>query len=406
MRWTCDLVGCATWGRSLFLAAALLGIFGLRSRVEAVELRVGDVLTAGLTYFYDGQDSIEIPGILHIDPVTHEHVYLSGGGVGSGPELIFPNGIAVKGNSDVFVSDGGNILRIDPATGDRSIISGSGVGSGPALASAGSLWLREDDSLLVLDYVDKSIFAVNTATGDRSVISSPSVGSGAPFTRPNHITEMLDGRILVTSYGPTIADDEFNGFVVAIDPVTGDRSIFSDATRGSGPGYISPIGISRRHNGKILVADDWPAKIFEVDPATGVQTIIGESVPPATPVPNQFGTPRGVAEGLDGTVYFVDGDFGLMRIDANGGWASRVQGMSGPEVYESNRLAVVQVPEPGAMGLVAIGVLALGRKRLVAAGGRLNGEGISSIALVASVVRYRIDKLFRFCRNARMIGEY
>lgn len=326
---------------------------------HAIELRPGDALTSGDSFFFDGNDFVHNPAIVHIDPATRVHSYLSGAGVGNGPALIDPRGIAVRGNRDVFVANGPTILRIDPATGDRTIVSAAGVGTGALWQDASGVWLSDDQSLLLVDRIGKRIMSVDLLTGDRTIVSSSTVGTGPDFIDPVQITTTLDGRILVTSYGLQIAEDEYNGMVVSVDPATGNRAIFSDATHGGGPGYISPIGIAHRANGRILVTDDWPAKVFELDPATGARSIVTESVPPATPVPNQFISPRGVAEGPDGTVFFVDVDNGLMRVDANGQWASRVQVGLGIEVGQSNFITVVQVPEPAAIVQLVLGVVGL-----------------------------------------------
>jgi hypothetical protein len=351
----------STWSLWRSCGVVLLGLILLTPfrTAAAIELRPGDVLTSGYTLFYDGNDLIPHLAIVHVDPVTRVHSYLSGGGVGNGPEIVAPAGIAVRGTRDVFLADEAKLLRIDPVTGDRTTVSGPGIGSGTLWQFASGAWLRDDQSLLLVDRTAKSVISVDLLTGDRTVVSSPTVGSGPAFIDPVQITTTLDGQILVTSYGTTTAEDEYHGMVVSVDPATGDRTILSDATHGGGPGYISPIGITRRASGKILVTDDWPAKIFEVDPTTGTQTVFTESVPPATPVRNQFVSPRGVAEGPDGTVYFVDPDNGLMRVDANGGWASRVQGGPGVEIGQSNFIAVVQVPEPAGIVLLSIGVAGL-----------------------------------------------
>jgi streptogramin lyase len=326
---------------------------------QAIELRPGDVLTSGDTFFFDGDDFIHHPAVVHTDPVTRVSTYLSGAGVGNGPALTAPQGIAVRGNRDVFVANGPTILRIDPATGDRTIVSGPGVGSGAIWQAASGAWLRDDQSLLLVDRIGKSIMSVDLLTGDRTIVSSSTVGSGPNFIDPVQLTTTLDGRILVTSYGTRTAEDEYHGMVLSVDPATGNREILSDATHGGGPGYISPIGIARRANGKILVTDDWPAKVFELDPATGAQSIVTESVPPATPVPNQFISPRGVTEAPDGTVFFVDIDNSLMRVSVNDQWASRVQVGLSIDVGQSNFITAVQVPEPAAIISFAIGVVGL-----------------------------------------------
>ncbi|RIK75188.1 MAG: hypothetical protein DCC68_21605 [Planctomycetota bacterium] len=339
------------------VALAVVGVVG--SPASAVELRVGDILVAG---FAENDAGDVVPAIVHVDPVTRNRVFLSGAGVGDGPALIGPRGIAPNADRGIYVLDAGAkaILVVDPENGDRQIISGEGVGQGEPFNMPLGVWKRNDDSLLVVDRAAKAVFDVNPVTGKRTVISSPSVGSGPNLIEPNGITTALDGTILVASYGETIAEDEYHGLVYAIDPTTGNRSILADATHGDGLGFIAPIGITRIPDGRILMTDNWAAKVFDIDPATGNRTVFTESLGNATPVPNQFVSPLGIAGARDGSVYFFDVDNELMRVGAAGGWASRFSCIcvgfgEGPHILEAYGVGVVQVPEPAGMALAAVG---------------------------------------------------
>ncbi len=353
------LLRCVHAGLIGVLLATPFGVAG------ATELRPGDVLTAGETFFYDGNEYQQLLAVMHVDPVTQYHTYLSGAGVGTGPEFVNATGIAVQGNSTVFVADGARILSIDPATGDRTVFSGEGVGAGTPLSSTHGLWLRDDHSLLVVDRLAQSVLLVDLASGDRTVISSPTVGAGPTLLKPYDVTTTLDGRILVASYGAMVADDEYHAFVMAIDPTTGDRSVFSDATHGGGPGYVSALGITRRANGNILVTDNWPARIYELDPATGEQTLF-HATSPSAPNDGQYVSPVGIVEGPDGTVYFTETTYGLMRIDTASGWARTIYGEDGTYIGWSEGITVVQVPEPTGMALAVVGgglLVAAARRR-------------------------------------------
>ena len=92
-----------------------------------------------------------------------------------------------------------------------------------------------------------------------------------------HAVTLGPGDIVIaTQIGPTVNKDY--GLVV-VDPVTGNRTILSDNTIGSGPSFTQPEGIAIEPDGDLLVTDPLAgpgphSAIFRVDPATGDRTII------------------------------------------------------------------------------------------------------------------------------------
>jgi len=61
------------------------------------------------------------------------------------------------------------------------------------------------------------------------------IGSGPGFEQPVAIAVEADGSLVVADF--TLEA------VVRVDPVSGDRTILSDASTGSGPGFGSPVGL-------------------------------------------------------------------------------------------------------------------------------------------------------------------
>ncbi len=186
---------------ALAVAASTQGLAG------AVELRRGDILLSGVTYDENGD---EVAAIVHVDSVTRNRTYLSGAGIGNGPALGGPAGIAILGDSTILVADAGtsSILRIDPATGDRTVLSGPSAGNGALIGSPHGIWPQDDDSLLMVDRANKSVFSVDLTSGDRTIVSSSTRGTGPQLVRPYDVTTTLDGRILVASYPATPVEDE------------------------------------------------------------------------------------------------------------------------------------------------------------------------------------------------------
>src|SRR5262245_18462185 len=68
--------------------------------------------------------------------------------------------------------------------------------------------------------------------------------------------------------------------LIIVDPTTGNRTIISDNTHGTGPDFTSASGVSFASDGSILVMGN--EEIFRVDPATGNRTIISSNSGPGT----------------------------------------------------------------------------------------------------------------------------
>ena len=66
------------------------------------------------------------------------------------------------------------------------------------------------------------------------------------------------------------------GAVIRVDPVSGDRTILSDASIGSGPGFVSPFGIAVEADGGLVVRDFGLDAVVRVDPVSGDRTLISD----------------------------------------------------------------------------------------------------------------------------------
>ena len=77
--------------------------------------------------------------------------------------------------------------------------------------------------LLILGFISLgAIGGCNNNGGD-----SDRIGSGPGFVNPVGIAVEADGSLVVTDFGLEA--------VVRVDPISGDRTIISDANTGSGP---------------------------------------------------------------------------------------------------------------------------------------------------------------------------
>jgi len=57
--------------------------------------------------------------------------------------------------------------------------------------------------------------------------------------------------------------------VIRVDPVTGDRTVVSDASTGDGIGFIEAFGIAVEADASLVVMDNLLWAVIRVDPVTG-----------------------------------------------------------------------------------------------------------------------------------------
>jgi hypothetical protein len=212
--------------------------------------------------------------LLTFDPLSGASLILSGGAIGAGDAWSGPLSPAIEPDGMILVSDyiANAIVRVDPGTGDRTLLSdasapgGGQVGAGPAFTDPYDLDIDPNGRILVIDASLWQLFEVDPVSGDRTLFSGGGVGGGPPFSTST-LAMRIDpaGLIWVTGVGQ----------LFRVDPVTGDRTIVSDATTGTGPALDYLTGID-------FDADDWPIlsrhyptpAILRVDPSSGDREII------------------------------------------------------------------------------------------------------------------------------------
>ncbi len=189
--------------------------------------------------------------IFAIDPMTGNRIVVSGGGsVGSGPAMPLPGDIRLTGNT-TFVTDGAEgLLKIDLSTGNRTLVSGAGAGAGPSFLSAGQTGILGGQ---VVTYGHGAgygisgygVYAIDPTTGNRSIISSSTLGTG-PYNSQQAFAGLAveaGGTILSTAGPGDVVSpghpQTYSNSLLTIDPATGNRSILSDPTHGSGPSYLT-----------------------------------------------------------------------------------------------------------------------------------------------------------------------
>jgi hypothetical protein len=114
---------------------------------------------------------------------------------------------------------------------------------------------------------DFAVVRVNPISGDTTVISSNSVGSGPSAFYYNALAAGADGKIYAAG------ESASGGVVLQIDPTTGNRTLISDSTRGGGmPMLEAPATMTSLPDGSLLLwgyNQNSPPTYIRVDPTTG-----------------------------------------------------------------------------------------------------------------------------------------
>ena len=259
--------------------------------------------------------------VVRIDPITGDRTVVSGctgkdsnrncvgENIGSGPPLVWPNGIAIDADGYLIVTDYGlgAVVCIDPITGDRTVISGCTeraterprncigeiIGNGPSLQNSNGIVVEADGQLVVIQ--SELIMRIDPVTGDRTVVSGcaardsnfdcvDEVGSGPRL-------DFFPGEIAMEADGHLVVVDEDLEMVMRINSVTGDRTVVSGCTDmdfsrggahancigelvGSGPSLVSPKGVAVEVDGHLAVIDDGLNAVIRINPITGNRTLL------------------------------------------------------------------------------------------------------------------------------------
>lgn len=296
--------------------------------------------------------------LLALDPITGASTVVSALGKGGGPLLQGANALAVDPATGVaLVTDGvlAAVIAVDPVSGNRAALSGPSAGGGIPLSLPRGIALH-GTRLLVPDPVLDGLFSVDRATGDRALVSVAAVGAGAPLLAPRDVALSPGGALVV---------DLAQG-LVAVD-ADGNRRAVSGPGAGSGPAFVSPLGVSAPRDGAVLVADGGAEALFSVDLATGARATLSTGF---LPTDAAFLGPRILATESDaGELVEVDPATGDRTLVAGGLQFPRA-------VVVDEAMGRAYVLQAGASPLVAIDV-ATGAVTPIPAPGLVDGKGLA-----------------------------
>jgi streptogramin lyase len=97
-------------------------------------------------------------------------------------------------------------------------------------------------------------------------VAQSSIGSGPAFVTPWAIAVEATSTLVVVDSGLHT--------VARVDPVSGDRTVVSDAMNGSGPALSFPAAIAVEASGSLVVSDAGLKAVMRVNPVTGDRTVV------------------------------------------------------------------------------------------------------------------------------------
>ena len=291
-------------------------------------------------------------GVINTIAGTGEWDYGGDSGPATHAKLNNPRGVAIDGDGNVYIADGGNnrIRKVDAVTGIISTIAGTGEESyggdgGPAtqaqLHHPLDVAVDGQGNVYIADLWNHRIRKVEAATGTISTIAGTEHqddgGDGGPATQAH-----LNGPhgVALDAAGNVYIGDYYNNRIRKVDAATGTITTF--AGLGWPPGYSGDggpatqaqlgeaSGVAVDGSGNVYIADTGNHRIRKVDAATGtISTLAGTGEVgdggPATS--SRLVQPRSVAVDGTGNVYIADiWNHSIRRVDAFTGTISTFAG--------------------------------------------------------------------------------
>ncbi len=165
------------------------------------------------------------------------------------------------------------------------------------------------------------LMLIDPATGNRTILSDNTHGSGVQFTSVGGVNVEPDGSLVVVDAGygdgePVLDGPAVSARLVRVDPVTGDRTVVSqdfDPAVGAGP-YFSQPSFARNYGNELLVSSI--QGLISVNPTTGDRAVVSGPTRGSGPtIP--IGT--GGLQTSGATAFVADVTDGLLKIDLTTG---------------------------------------------------------------------------------------
>jgi sugar lactone lactonase YvrE len=279
----------------------------------------------------------------------------SANGTGAAAQFQFPDGIAVDGSGNVFVTDGicdhtgaigDTIRKVSPsgvvttlagATGVAGSADGTGAAAqfdnpwGVAVDGGGNLYIGDTGNNTIRMVTPAGV--VTTLAGAKAAGSTDGTGAAARFNMPLGVALDGNGNLYVADSGNNTIRKVTPAGVVTTFAGTAGKAGSADGT-GAAARFNSPVGIAIDGKGNLYVADGDNCTIRKVTPAGVVTTLAGT----AGTVGNadgagaaaQFYLPSGIAVDGSGNLYIADTENYLIRMITPSGVVTTLAGTTPP----------------------------------------------------------------------------
>lgn len=210
------------------------------------------------------------------------------------------------------------------------VVSDETRGSGPVIENATGIALDPaGNRLLVIDVhapATWTLYAVDLASGNRTILSDETRGSG-PLPPPGNAAialDEVDDRVFVAHFR----------YLITVDPDTGDRLEVSGPNVGQGPDIGNVTGVALDlAEGRAFVADTDLQGVLEIDLATGDRSVLDQF----------FQTPTSVALDAAHQRLLVTVDGALLGVDLATGLTEAISPSSqsyGPPLSSPRAIAL------------------------------------------------------------------
>lgn len=217
-----------------------------------------------------------------------------------------------------------SILALSLTTLGLELVSGPGKGQGPLLENPRDLDLDgQTGDIYVLDRELRAVFRV-AAGGDRSMVADDSIGAGDNLRGPS-------GMVFDPARGGPLVWDDITNRLYDVDPVTGDRTVISSNTTGTGPPIYFYWGMTLdAARDRVLVTET--QQVFAIDLATGARAVLS----PYDTEPEIFSRHfSGISAGTTSSISYLTDIFNnaVVKMDAFSGRRRSVSssGLNDPE---------------------------------------------------------------------------
>ena len=222
-----------------------------------------------------------------------------------------PRSMAFDATGDrIFVVTSRRLIGVEAATGVQTVLADPMLGAGPDFTLLHAIAVdAAGGRAFVFDGLGV-ILAVDLLTGDRTLVSGGGTGTGPAFAAAPAamVYDATGSRLIVAAPALPAQGDA----LVSVDPVTGNRTVLSSSAVGTGPAFAFGGALALTAdiaNGRVFVAQD--STVIEVALSGGNRTLLHQGPPYRSAVADDATNLR-VLQVRGGVLVAIDVDTGAV----------------------------------------------------------------------------------------------